>query len=51
MASPIKMNKEIAEELVISIGTIKTHTSSIYRELDLPDRTKALAKTRDIHII
>jgi LuxR family maltose regulon positive regulatory protein len=44
-------NKEIAEKLVVTIGTVKAHTSNIYRKLDVPGRTKALAKAREIHLI
>jgi LuxR family maltose regulon positive regulatory protein len=44
-------NKEIAEKLFLSVGTVKAHTSSIYRKLDVPGRTRALAKAREIHVI
>ncbi|TLN14584.1 tetratricopeptide repeat protein, partial [bacterium] len=44
-------NKEIAERLVVSIGTVKAHTTNIYRKLDVPGRTKALAKAREFHIL
>ncbi len=44
-------NKEIAERLFVSVGTVKAHTSSIYRKLDVQGRTKAVAKAREIHIL
>jgi LuxR family maltose regulon positive regulatory protein len=44
-------NKEIAEKLFVTIGTVKTHTSNIYRKLDVPGRTKALAKARELNLI
>lgn len=34
-------NKEIAEELIISVKTVKTHVSNILQKLQLQDRTQA----------
>lgn len=36
-------NKEIAEKLILSEKTVKTHVSRILKKLDIPDRTKAAA--------
>jgi len=36
-------NQKIAEELVISVGTVKGHVSNILSKLQLADRTKAAA--------
>ncbi len=44
-------NKEIAEKLVVTVGTVKTHTSNIYRKLNVIGRTKALAKARELNLI
>jgi LuxR family maltose regulon positive regulatory protein len=44
-------NKEIAEKLVVTVGTVKTHTSNIYRKLGVIGRTKALAKARALNLI
>jgi LuxR family transcriptional regulator, maltose regulon positive regulatory protein len=39
-------NPEIAEELVISVNTIKTHVQSIYRKLGVSSRREARALAR-----
>lgn len=36
-----KSNKEIAQELTVSITTVKSHVTNILRKLDLPSRTQA----------
>jgi DNA-binding NarL/FixJ family response regulator len=40
-------NREIAEELVISEGTVKTHISNILSRLNLRDRTQAAIYARE----
>lgn len=35
-----KLNKEIAEELHLSVGTVKNHITQILQKLDLRDRTQ-----------
>lgn len=37
-----KANKEIADELGLSIPTVKTHIAHILEKLDAPDRTRAV---------
>lgn len=44
-------NRQIAEELFISPGTVKTHTLRIYRKLDVDGRQQAVAKARELNIL
>lgn len=39
-----KSNKEIAEELGLTLGTIKMHSSRIFKTLDVQNRTEAVTK-------
>ena len=42
-----KSQRAIAEELSISINTVKTHTSAIYRKLAVTSRAEAVARAAD----
>ena len=44
-------NKEIAESLVISEGTVKNHLSSILSKLSVRDRMQAVLKAKELGII
>jgi DNA-binding NarL/FixJ family response regulator len=44
-------NKEIAEKLVISEGTVKNHLSSILSKLSVRDRMQAVLKAKELGII
>jgi LuxR family maltose regulon positive regulatory protein len=44
-------NPEIAAELIIALGTVKAHTSSIYRKLGVPSRTEAVVKAGELDLL
>lgn len=46
-----KTNKQAAEELFVSVSTIKFHLSNIYIKLDVHNRTEALAKASAMNLI
>jgi DNA-binding CsgD family transcriptional regulator len=44
-------NPDIAQELVIRIGTVKRHINNIYGKLDAQGRTQAIAKARVLRLL
>jgi LuxR family maltose regulon positive regulatory protein len=44
-------NREIAQELVIAVGTVKAHTSAIYRKLGARGRAQAVICARDLNLL
>lgn len=44
-------NRQIADEVVISLGTAKWYTSQIYLKLGVQNRTQAVAKARQLGLI
>jgi LuxR family maltose regulon positive regulatory protein len=43
-------NAEIAQELIVSVNTIKTQLKSIYRKLDVSSRDEARSAAREFHL-
>jgi ATP/maltotriose-dependent transcriptional regulator MalT len=41
-------NREIAERLFITAGTVKVHASNIYGKLDVSNRTQAVTRVREL---
>jgi LuxR family maltose regulon positive regulatory protein len=44
-------NREIARELHVSLGTVKTHINNTYRKLGANSRTRAVAKARALSLL
>ena len=44
-------NDDIASRLVISRATVKRHISNVYGKLDVPGRTQAILRARELHLI
>jgi len=44
-------NREIAERLIISVGTVKTHAHNIYGKLSVRGRTQAVARARELELL
>jgi ATP/maltotriose-dependent transcriptional regulator MalT len=46
-----RSNKEIARDLFVAVGTVKTHTNNIYRKLGTKNRAEALARARSLKLL
>jgi LuxR family maltose regulon positive regulatory protein len=46
-----RSNREIAETLVLALGTVKAHLHNIYGKLDAQTRTQALARARELKLL
>jgi LuxR family maltose regulon positive regulatory protein len=46
-----RTNQEIARQLIVAPGTIKAHAASIFRKLDVANRTEAVARARQLGLL
>jgi len=46
-----KSNQQIADELILSIGTVKKHVYNIYSKLGVERRTQAISRARELGLI
>ena len=44
-------NREIAQELVVAVSTVKSHINHIFGKLGVKSRTQAVARTRDLGLL
>jgi LuxR family transcriptional regulator, maltose regulon positive regulatory protein len=44
-------NAAVAQELVITVGTVKRHVNSIYTKLGVTSRTQAVARAHVLHML
>ncbi len=46
-----RTNSEVAGDLFVSVGTVKSHTGNIYRKLGAKNRAEALARARELGML
>jgi predicted ATPase/DNA-binding CsgD family transcriptional regulator len=44
-------NQQIAQELILSVGTVKWHIHQIYSKLNVKKRTQAIARARELDLL
>jgi LuxR family transcriptional regulator, maltose regulon positive regulatory protein len=44
-------NNQIADKLIVTVGTIKRHLNNIYGKLGVASRTQALARARELNLL
>ena len=44
-------NREIAELVYITVGTVKSHVNAIYRKLDVRNRVEAVARAKELDLL
>jgi LuxR family maltose regulon positive regulatory protein len=46
-----RRNRQIADELVVTLDTVKRHVSHIFEKLGTTNRTEAVARARELHLV
>ncbi len=46
-----RTNAEIAKDLFVAVGTVKSHVNNIYRKLDAGNRTEAVTQARELKLL
>jgi LuxR family maltose regulon positive regulatory protein len=46
-----RRNRQIADELVVTLETVKRHVSHIFDKLGAANRTEAVARARELHLV
>jgi LuxR family maltose regulon positive regulatory protein len=44
-------NQEVADRLILSLGTVKAHSSNIYRKLDVRNRAEAIVRASELDLL
>jgi LuxR family maltose regulon positive regulatory protein len=46
-----RSNREIADELFLSVNTVRSYSQQLYGKLDVGSRTQAVARARDLGLL
>jgi LuxR family maltose regulon positive regulatory protein len=46
-----RSNQEIAQELVVSLNTVKTHVKNLYSKLQVSSRAQAFVRAHDLRVL
>jgi DNA-binding CsgD family transcriptional regulator len=46
-----RTNAEIAKDLFVAMGTVKSHVNNIYRKLDVANRAEAVTRAREMNLL
>jgi ATP/maltotriose-dependent transcriptional regulator MalT len=46
-----RTNSEVARDLFVSVGTVKSHTGNIYRKLGAKNRAEAIGRARQLELL
>jgi ATP/maltotriose-dependent transcriptional regulator MalT len=44
-------NRQIAKELVLALGTVKTHIHNVYGKLSVTNRVQAVARAKELRLL